>query len=100
MAGWMLLSATHRISFDPRPFPFPLFPGNIVRLLAMFVILVGRQVLGRAADERAVQTCQDAEEILPECPDLQRHLGVQDRSLEALVTRVERLTGRPAPANP
>jgi uncharacterized membrane protein len=97
MAGWMLLAEVHLLSFDPYPFPFLLFLGNIVQLLLMFVILVGQQVLGRASDKRAIQTYQDAEAILHECLELQRHLGVQDQALDALVTRMERLAGQAAP---
>ena len=97
MAVWMLLSEAHLISFDPYPFPFLLFLGNIVQLLLMFVILVGQQVLGRASDKRAVQTYQDAEAILHECLELQRHLSAQDHSLDGLIARMERLSGEPAP---
>jgi len=99
MAGWMLLSEAHLISFDPYPFPFLLFLGNIVQLLLMFVILVGQQVLGRATDKRAVQTYQDAEAILHECLELQRHLTVQDHSLDALIARMERLSGQATPSS-
>jgi uncharacterized membrane protein len=100
MAGWMLLSEAHLISFDPYPFAFLLFLGNIVQLLLMFVILVGQQVLGRASDRRAVQTYQDAEAILHECLELQRHLTVQDNSLDSLIGRMERLSGQATPGNP
>jgi uncharacterized membrane protein len=100
MAAWMLLAGAHVISFDPYPYPFLLFLGNIVQLLLMFVILVGQQVLGRATDKRAVQTYQDAEAILHECLELQRHLTVQDHSLDALIGRMERLSGQGAPNNP
>jgi uncharacterized membrane protein len=100
MAGWMLLSEVHLISFDPYPFPFLLFLGNIVQLLLMFVILVGQQVLGRSSDRRAVQTYQDAEAILHECLELQRHLTAQDYSLGSLIGRMERLPGQAAPGKP
>ena len=100
MAGWMLLASAHVITFDPYPYPFLLFLGNIVQLLLMFVILVGQQVLGRATDKRAVQTYQDAEAILHECLELQRHLTVQDHSLDSLIARIERLSGQAAQGNP
>jgi len=100
MAGWMLLSEAHLISFDPSPFAFLLFLGNIVQLLLIFVILVGQQVLGRASDKRAVQTYQDAEAILHECLELQRHLTVQDHSLDSLIGHIERLSGQATPGNP
>jgi uncharacterized membrane protein len=100
MAGWMLLSEAHVISFDPYPFPFLLFLGNIVQLLLMFVILVGQQVLSRASDKRAVQTYQDAEAILHECLELQRHLTAQDQALDSLITRMERLSGKMGSGTP
>jgi len=94
MGLWMVLSEAGIISFDPYPFAFLLFLGNIVQLLLMFVILVGQQVLGAAADKRAIQTYQDAEATLHECLELQRHLTAQDRCLDGLITRMEVLAGK------
>ena len=88
MAGWMLLAGTRLITFDPYPFAFLLFMGNIVQLLLMFVIMVGQQVLGAAADKRAVQTYQDAEAILHECVELQRHLQSQDDALVKIIDKI------------
>jgi uncharacterized membrane protein len=85
MGGWMLLASAHVIKFDPYPFAFLLFLGNIVQLLLMFVIMVGQQVLGAASDKRAVQTYQDAEAILHECLQLQEHLMAQDKVLSELI---------------
>ena len=92
MAFWMILAGftfgpLHKI--DPYPFAFLLFLGNIVQLLLMFVLMVGQQVLGSAADKRAVVTYQDAEAILHECLQMQRHLSAQDRALEGLIDRLE-----------
>jgi uncharacterized membrane protein len=88
MGLWMILAQAHVLKFDPYPFAFLLFLGNIVQLLLMFVILVGQQVLGAASDKRAVQTYQDAEAILHECLELQRHLTTQDEALDRLITRM------------
>lgn len=85
MAGWMLLATAHVLRFDPYPFAFLLFLGNIVQLLLMFVIMVGQQVLGAASDQRAVQTYNDAEAILHECLQLQAHLAAQDEVIARLV---------------
>ncbi len=85
MGGWMLLSELHVITFDPYPFAFLLFLGNIVQLLLMFVIMVGQQVLGASSDKRAVQTYKDAEAILHECLQLQAHLEAQDTVLEKVI---------------
>lgn len=94
MGLWMILAGLavgplHKI--DPYPFAFLLFLGNIVQLLLMFVIMVGQQVLGAASDKRAVVTYQDAEAILHECVQMQRHLTAQDRAIEALIERLEQL---------
>jgi uncharacterized membrane protein len=85
MGGWMALSLIKVIPFDPYPFAFLLFLGNIVQLLLMFVIMVGQQVLGAASDKRAVQTYKDAEAILHECLRLQKHLKEQDEVLKGLM---------------
>ena len=80
----MLLSLIGLIRFDPYPFAFLLFLGNVVQLLLMFVIMVGQQVIGAASDKRAVQTYKDAEAILHECLRLQKHLQEQDEVLRAI----------------
>jgi len=94
MAGWMILAEAGILSFDPYPFAFLLFLGNIVQLLLMFVILVGQQVLGAASDKRAIGTYQDAEATLHECLELQRHLTAQDQCLDCLIARMEALAAK------
>ena len=66
---------------DPYPFPFLLFLGNVTQLLLVFVILVGQQVLGLAADRRSRRTYHDAEAILKEVSKLHNHLQKQDMIL-------------------
>ena len=54
MAGWILWQGV--ISgkpFDPYPFAFLLFLGNIVQLLLMPLIMVGQNVQGRHAELRS-----------------------------------------------
>jgi uncharacterized membrane protein len=88
--AWVALATwgpLHRA--DPYPFPFLLFLGNVVQLLLVFVILVGQQVLGRAADKRALRTYQDAEAIFGEVTQLHNHLEKQDRALNRGITLVE-----------
>jgi uncharacterized membrane protein len=86
--GAATLGPLHRL--DPYPFPFLLFIGNVVQLLLVFVILVGQQVLGRAADKRALQTYEDAEAIFEEVIRIQDHLQEQDKILNRGVALVER----------
>lgn len=98
MGAWMAWQSLEgKGAFDPYPFAFLLFLGNIVQLLLMFVIMVGQQVLGAASDKRAIQTFKDAEAILAECLDLQRHLEAQDQTLGAMI---DHLTTLKPPASP
>lgn len=85
-AGWMLLGSHQLLGFDPYPYPFFLFLGNVIQLLLIFIILVGQQVLGRTADNRATQTYLDAEAILQDCEQIQNHLIAQDTYLADCVT--------------
>jgi uncharacterized membrane protein len=78
---WMLLASRHVLGFDPYPYPFLLFLGNVVQLLLIFIILLGQQVLGRAAEQRSAQTYEDAEAILVDCEQIQNHLIAQDAHL-------------------
>jgi uncharacterized membrane protein len=84
-AVWMLLGSRGLFNFDPYPYPFLLFLGNVVQLLLIFIILLGQQVLGRSADKRALQTYLDAEAILHDCEQIQNHLIAQDAHLESCV---------------
>jgi uncharacterized membrane protein len=77
--GWIALALLGIIGFDPYPFAFLLFLSSLAQLIFMFVIMVGQDVLGKAGDKRAQQTFIDAEVILHECLELQRHLTAQDR---------------------
>ena len=74
---------------DPYPFPFLLFLGNVTQLLLVFVILVGQGVLGKAADKRARQTYEDAEEIFKQVTVLHDHLVEQDRILNRGIAAVD-----------
>ena len=78
---WMVLGARQVLGFDPYPYPFLLFLGNVAQLLLIFIILLGQQVLGRSADRRSVHTYEDAEAILVDCEQIQNHLLAQDTHL-------------------
>lgn len=78
---WMLLASRQVLGFDPYPYPFLLFIGNVAQLLLIFIILLGQQVLGRSADRRSVHTYEDAQAILVDCEEIQNHLIAQDAHL-------------------
>lgn len=92
MAGWILWQGflTGR-PFDPYPFAFLLFLGNIVQLLLMPLIMVGQNVQARHADARAeadfevnVKAEQEIEKLL---------LGLHEID-ERTLAIVKRLEGR------
>jgi uncharacterized membrane protein len=87
--GWIALALLGVIKFDPYPFAFLLFISSLLQLVAMFVIMVGQDVLGRAADQRAQQTFLDAEAVLHECRRLQIHLTAQDTAIVAICGYIE-----------
>lgn len=62
---------------------------TFLQLVLLSIIMVGQQVIGRASDERAVRTYDDAEAILQEMQQLQAHLAAQDAALEALAQRLQ-----------
>ena len=82
-AVWMALGSPGMLGFDPYPYPFLLFLGNVVQLLLMFIILLGQQIIGRSADKRALQTYLDAEAIMRDCVEIQNHLIAQDDHLQS-----------------
>lgn len=66
---------------------------TFLQLVLLPIIIVGQNVQSAAADKRSEQTYSDAEAILHECLQLQAHLQAQDRVLDDLVTRMEKVSG-------
>ncbi len=95
MAGWMLWQ-THLggKAFDPYPFAFLLFLGNIVQLLLMPLIMVGQNLLSRHAEIRAdeeykttMSSYQDIEAILTHLDNQDKELLKQTKLLEELISK-------------
>ena len=70
--------------FDPYPFAFMTFLSTLAQLIFMIVIMVGQDVLGRAADRRSEQTFLDGEAILYECGRMKVRMIAQDRVIDSL----------------
>jgi hypothetical protein len=64
---------------------------TFLQLVLLPIIIVGQNVQSAAADKRSQQTYSDAEAILAECLQLQAHLQAQDKVLDDLVTRLEKV---------
>ena len=58
---------------------------TFLQLVLLSIIMVGQKVEGAAADVRADDTYRDAEAILHEALEIQRHLEAQDALLQSLV---------------
>jgi len=57
---------------------------NFLQLVLLPVIIVGQNLLARAADKRSEQTYKDAEAVLHEALEIQKHLMAQDEVLAAI----------------
>jgi hypothetical protein len=64
---------------------------TFIQLVMLSVIMVGQNILGRAADRRSEMTYQDAEASLHEALQIQAHLKAQDDALNELLDKVARL---------
>ena len=62
---------------------------TFIQLVMLSVIMVGQNILGKAADKRSEMTYADAEAILQEAEQIQAHLKAQDKALNDLLERVE-----------
>jgi len=83
MAGWMLWQTFFANKpFDPFPFAFLLFLGNIVQLLLIPLIMVGQNLQGKHAEviaeeeyKTTISSYEDVEQIL-------LHLSEQDKQIQ------------------
>lgn len=67
---------------------------TFIQLVMLSVIMVGQNILSRAADRRADMTYQDAEATFHEAEQIQAHLAAQDAALNALLEKVEALEAK------
>jgi hypothetical protein len=58
---------------------------TFLQLVLLPIIIVGQNVQAAAADKRAEDTFKDAEAVLHEAIEIQKHLKAQDEVLERLV---------------
>jgi hypothetical protein len=60
---------------------------NFLQLILLPVIIVGQNLQAKASDKRADQTYKDAEAVLHEAIEIQKHLRAQDDVLAGLVAK-------------
>ncbi len=82
MAAWMLFQVIEgKTAFDPYPFAFLLFMGNIVQLLLMPLIMVGQNLQGRHTEARADEEFMTTQKTFADMETTMRHLDAQDAEL-------------------
>ena len=59
---------------------------TFLQLVLLSIIMVGQKVQGVASDNRAIDTYKDAEALLAEVVEIQKHLLAQDAWLQQLIT--------------
>ncbi len=92
MVGWMLWqTAVAKQPFDPYPFAFLLFLGNIVQLLLMPLIMVGQNIQGRHAQIRADEEYKTTVTSYHDIENILSHLDSQDRELLKQTKLLEKL---------
>ena len=92
MAGWMLWQTYFKGNpFDPYPFVFLLFLGNIVQLLLMPLIMVGQNIQGRRAAIRADEGYKTTMTSYHDIEHILKHLDAQDEELLKHTGMLEKL---------
>jgi type VI protein secretion system component VasK len=66
---------------------------SFLQLVLLPIIIVGQNIQATAADKRAEDTYKDAEAVLKEAEEIQRHLLAQDDAITDIVNRLEKLMG-------
>jgi uncharacterized membrane protein len=82
MASWMIVQVVSgKSAFDPFPFAFLLFLGNIVQLLLMPLIMVGQNLQSRHAEARAEEEFRTVGKVFTDIETVMKHLDAQDKEL-------------------
>jgi hypothetical protein len=67
---------------------------NFLQLVLLPIIIVGQNLQAKASDQRAVMTFNDAEAVLHEAVEIQKHLTAQDMALQKLIADAMAAAGR------
>jgi hypothetical protein len=72
---------------------------SFLQLVLLPIIIVGQNIQARAADKRSEDTYKDAEAVLRESEEIQKHLLAQDEAISSILDRLEKLTAAQGPAS-
>lgn len=68
---------------------------SFLQLVLLPIIIVGQNIQARAADKRSEETYKDAEAVLKESEEIQKHLIAQDLAISNILERLELLVTSP-----
>jgi hypothetical protein len=66
---------------------------SFLQLVLLPIIIVGQNIQAAASDKRAEETYKDAEAVLKEAEEIQKHLLAQDEVITAIMDRLEKMIG-------
>jgi hypothetical protein len=64
---------------------------SFLQLVLLPIIIVGQNIQATAADKRSEDTYKDAEAVLKEAEEIQKHLLAQDQAISDIVDRLEKM---------
>jgi hypothetical protein len=62
---------------------------SFLQLVLLPIIIVGQNIQAKTADERGAATFKDAEAVVKESEEIQKHLLAQDDAISHILERVE-----------
>jgi uncharacterized membrane protein len=62
-------------------------------LVLLPIIIVGQNIQAATADKRAEETYKDAEAVLKEAEEIQKHLMAQDEAISNILDRIDKMIG-------
>jgi hypothetical protein len=71
---------------------------SFLQLVLLPIIIVGQNIQAAASDRRAEDTYKDAEAVLHDTDEIQKHLLAQDEAITRILNHLEKLGGAPASA--
>jgi hypothetical protein len=70
---------------------------SFLQLVLLPIIIVGQNIQAAAADKRSEETYKDAEAVLKESEEIQKHLLAQDEVISGILDHLETLMAAPPP---
>ena len=97
-AGIALISLPSAVSSHNLTIIVAWVSSNFLQLVLLPIIIVGQNIQAKAADARAEATYKDADAVLHEAIEIQKHLEAQDQAIERILARVASDGPTPPPA--